>query len=106
MENEEPYMVPVDGLLRRYIAIEQTLMIQRWQCPPLRPAESKLQDDTISPAPGRTAVFAVAARCDLYTAENWLAMINSIYGGNEAAWFAAHNAIEANGPVIDIRGGK
>ncbi len=105
---EVPYRIvaePGQSVIR-YIIYAPVVLIQRWQCPPARPSPSRLQDHYIDPDPTKGAVFGTAARCDLYTAENWQAMIADVWGGSEAAYFVAHNAVEVNGDIIDERDGR
>lgn len=102
-ELEVPYRIvalPGKSVIN-YAPSSDTFCIMRWQCPPARPAASKLQDFWVRPP----ANLCVAARCDLYTEANWNAMIADVYGGDEAAYIAAHNVVEVNGNIIDERDG-
>jgi hypothetical protein len=103
-ESEIPYRIvaqPGKNVINFTPSVD-TFCIMRWQCPPARPAPSKLQDFWVDVP----ATLCVAARCDLYTDNNWNAMIADIYGGSEAAYVTAHNAVEVNGNIIDERDGK
>ena len=79
-----------------------TFIVERWQCPPKRPSVSVLRDSWVRVP----ATYGTALRCDLYTKANWDAMIVEVYGGDESAYIAAHNAAEANGNIVDERDGK
>ena len=102
-ESEIPYRIvalPGKSVINFTPSVD-TFCIERWQCPPARPSPSKLRDYWVRVP----ATLCTAARCDLYAEANWNAMIADVYGGDEAAYIAAHNVVEVNGNIIDERDG-
>ena len=103
-ELEKPYRIVAEAgkTIIKFTPAVETMVVERWQCPPGFPSPSQLTDAKVTPP----ATYKTAARCDLYTKENWDAMIIDVYGGSEALYFATHNAVEVNGNILDVRDGQ